>query len=68
MGVYLCIGQQIWKTNLQQALPFSDFGSFEKIKDYLKIHKRVLVHLGEGKHKIKKKSEQQACEHALQLF
>jgi dsRNA-specific ribonuclease len=68
MGVYLCIGQQIWKTNLQHALPFSEFGSFEKIKEYLKIHKRILVHLGEGKHKIKKKSEQQACEHALQLF
>jgi dsRNA-specific ribonuclease len=68
MGVYLCIGQKMWKTPIQQAIPFSTFGSFEKIKEYLKIHKHVLVHLGEGKHKIKKKSEQQACENALQLF
>ena len=68
MGVYLCIGQKIWKASIQQAIPFSTFGSFEKIKEYLKTHKHVLVHLGEGKHKIKKKSEQQACENALQLF
>lgn len=68
MGVYLCIGQRIWKTSVQQAKPFSEFGSFDKIKEYLKHHKHVLVHLGEGKHKIKKKSEQQACENALQLF
>jgi dsRNA-specific ribonuclease len=68
MGVYLCIGQRIWKANVQQAKPFSEFGSFDKIKEYLKQHKHVLVHLGEGKHKIKKKSEQQACENALQLF
>lgn len=68
MGVYLCIGQQIWKASIQQAVPFSTFGSFDKIKEYLKTHKHVLVHLGEGRHKIKKKSEQQACENALQLF
>jgi dsRNA-specific ribonuclease len=68
MGVYLCIGQRIWKANVQQAKPFSEFGSFDKIKEYLKQNKHVLVHLGEGKHKIKKKSEQQACENALQLF
>lgn len=68
MGVYLCIGQRVWKTSLQQAIPFSMFGSFEKIKEYVKHHRQVLVHLGEGKHKIKKKSEQQACEHALRLF
>jgi len=54
MGVYLCIGQRIWKANVQQAKPFSEFGSFDKIKEYLKQHKHVLVHLGEGKHKIKK--------------
>ena len=68
MGVYLCIGQPIWKTNIRQSVPFSQFGSFEKIHMYLKTHPSVLIHLGEGKHKIKKKSEQLACEQALKLI
>lgn len=68
MGVYLCIGQPIWKTTIKQALPFSQFGSFEAIQDYMKQHTSALIFLGEGKHKIKKKAEQLACEQALQRF
>ena len=68
MGVYLCIGQPIWETNIKKALPFSQFGSFEAIQSYMKQHTSVLIFLGEGKHKIKKKAEQLACEHALQRF
>lgn len=68
MGVYLCIGQPIWKTNVHQAVPFSRFGSFEKIHVFLKTNPTVLIHLGEGKHKIKKKGEQMACEHALKVI
>jgi len=68
MGVYLCIGQPIWKTNIRQSIPFSQFGSFENIRTHLKTHAAVLVLLGEGKHKIKKKSEQLACEQALQYL
>jgi len=68
MGVYLCIGQPIWKTTIKQALPFSQFGSFEAIQEYMKQHTSALIFLGEGKHKIKKKAEQLACEQALQRF
>jgi dsRNA-specific ribonuclease len=68
MGVYLCIGQPIWKTSIKQALPFSKFGSFEAIHEYTKQHSCVLIFLGEGKHKIKKKAEQLACEQALKLL
>jgi ribonuclease-3 len=68
MGVYLCIGQPIWKTTIKQALPFSQFGSFEAIQEYMKQHTSFLIFLGEGKHKIKKKAEQLACEQALQRF
>ena len=68
MGVYLCIGQPIWKTTIAQAIPYSTFGSFEKIHDYLKTKSSVLIFLGEGKHKIKKKGEQLACEQALQTI
>jgi len=67
-GVYLCIGQPIWKMNIKNAISFSLFGSFDKIHEHIKTHKIVLIHLGEGKHKIKKKSEQLACENALKLL
>jgi dsRNA-specific ribonuclease len=65
MGVYLCVGQPIWKTSIPQAVPYSKFGSFESIKEYLKTQSSILIFLGEGKHKIKKKAEQLACEQAL---
>ena len=68
MGVYLCIGQPIWKTTIHKAIPFSQFGSFEAIHDYMKTHSTVLIHLGEGHDKIKKKSEQLACENALRIL
>ena len=68
MGVYLCIGQPIWKTSIHQAIPYSQFGSFENIHAYLRTRPHVLIHLGEGRHKIKKKSEQIACENALQIL
>jgi len=67
-GVYLCIGQPIWKMTIKNALPYSTFGSFDKIHEYLKTHKIAFIHLGEGIHKIKKKSEQLACENALKLL
>ena len=68
MGVYLCIGQPIWKAPIQSAIPFTQFKTFQAVHHYLKTHPAVLIHLGEGKHKIKKKSEQLACEQALQIL
>lgn len=68
MGVYLCIGQPIWKASVQNSIPFSQFGSFEKIHAHVKRHTSVLIFLGEGKHKIKKKAEQLACEQTLQCL
>jgi dsRNA-specific ribonuclease len=65
MGVYLCLGQPIWKANVKQALAFSEFGSFEAIHKYVKTHPATIIFLGNGMHKIKKKSEQLACEQAL---
>tara|TARA_Y100000992_G_scaffold299504_1_gene266411 strand:- start:9076 stop:10083 length:1008 start_codon:yes stop_codon:yes gene_type:complete len=65
MGVYLCIGQAIHEVKLNDAIPFSEYGSFETIqKLYEKIGK-MFVFMGEGTHKIKKKAEQLACEIAL---
>jgi dsRNA-specific ribonuclease len=66
MGVYLCLGQAIHETSLRNALPCSRFSSFQEIHDYLSRHGgRIFVFLGEGKHKIKKKAEQMACEAAI---
>ena len=62
MGVYLCLGQQIWETNQSNALDFSKFNNFNNIHTYLENNDKVLILLGKGIHKIKKKAEQIACE------
>jgi ribonuclease-3 len=65
MGVYLCLGQPIYGTNRALAIPLRDFKSYHEIHQYMSQHKKVLVFLGEGLHKIKKKAEQIACEEAI---
>jgi len=65
MGVYLCLGQPIWKANIKHALTFEQFGSLDAVHKYTKTHPVTLIFLGNGLHKIKKKSEQLACENAL---
>jgi dsRNA-specific ribonuclease len=64
MGVFLCIGHsKNWKP--ADALPLHRFGSFDNIQTHVNACKRVIVLLGEGTHKNKKKAEQLACEQAL---
>jgi len=65
MGVYICLGQEIYETSPDNAIDFSKFGNFESIQNYLIEHEKVLIFLGKGLHKIKKKAEQIACEIAL---
>jgi len=62
MGVYLCIGQPIWKVAVKNALPFK---SLQSIHAHLQTSPTIFVFLGRGVHKIKKKSEQMACDDAL---
>jgi dsRNA-specific ribonuclease len=61
MGVFLCIGDQIYNMNTNDAIPYERFGNFAAITEHLKTNETVLVFLGEGTHKIKKKAEQSAC-------
>lgn len=61
MGVFLCIGDQIYNMNTDSAIPYERFGNFAAITEHLKTNETVLVFLGEGTHKIKKKAEQSAC-------
>jgi dsRNA-specific ribonuclease len=68
MGVYLCLGQSIHNLNHGHSIPISHFNSFQDIHEYMSIHGRILVVLGEGKHKIKKKAEQMACENAVRAL
>ena len=68
MGVYLCLGQPIYEVNVEDAIPFSEYSSFDKIQEVFDKIGKVFVFLGEGTHKIKKKAEQLACELALSAF
>jgi dsRNA-specific ribonuclease len=66
MGVYLCLGQAIHIASNTDAIPITQFKKYQDIHQYMCQHSRALIFLGEGKHKIKKKSEQIACETAIQ--
>jgi len=65
MGVYICLNQSIYHVNTRTAIDFSVYGSFEKIQQAAADNNPVLVYMGSGTHKIKKKAEQIACEEAL---
>jgi dsRNA-specific ribonuclease len=66
MGVYLCLGQSIHVVNKKNAISIKNFKTFDDIHNYMSQHSKILVFLGEGKHKIKKKAEQISCENAIQ--
>jgi dsRNA-specific ribonuclease len=61
MGVYLCLKQEIFHLKHEDSIPIQQFLSFQSIHEYGKI----LVFLGAGQHKIKRKAEQIACNNAL---
>ena len=64
MGVYICLGQPIhaWHRGHADSIHINQFPSYQSIHEYVYTHGSVLVFLGEGTHKIKKKAEQIACE------
>jgi dsRNA-specific ribonuclease len=65
MGVYLCLGQPIHAVSMADAIPLTTFTNYLDIHQYMAQHGKVFIFLGEGKHKIKKKAEQIACEEAI---
>ena len=68
MGVYLCLGQAIHETDTSQAISYDKFGSFEAITQAFHDEGKLLVFMGKGEHKIKRKAEQMACESALAIL
>jgi dsRNA-specific ribonuclease len=65
MGVYLCLGQPVFGLKHHHSVRLDSFTSFAEIHQQMSVAGKVFVFLGEGKHKIKKKAEQTACEEAL---
>ena len=65
MGVYLCLGQQIFNLKHDNSINITKFKSLESISKYVNDNEKVLVFMGEGLHKIKRKAEQIACNEAI---
>ena len=65
MGTFLCLGQPIHMVNILSSISIKQFSSFQQIHEYMSIHGKIFVFLGEGVHKIKKKAEQVACNEAI---
>jgi len=65
MGVFLCMGQHIQMIDFNQVLQIGQIQSFREIHNLMSTRGKVLILLGQGGHKIKKKAEQCACEMAV---
>ena len=65
MGVYICLNQPIHNVSPSEAVDFNNFGSFERIQEEVEKDIKLLIFMGSGRHKIKKKAEQIACEEAI---
>jgi dsRNA-specific ribonuclease len=65
MGVYLCLGQAIYEANMANAIHIDRVNGFQYVQNYMQQNRSILLFLGEGQHKIKRKAEQIACKQAL---
>ena len=65
MGVFLCIGQSIYNCLITDAIHIDSLKTFNSIQEYIQSHNKILLFLGEGLHKIKRKAEQIACDEGL---
>lgn len=65
MGVYLCLGQPIYHLTHHDSIPLTNFTNYKFIHSYLETHGKLLIFMGEGQHKIKRKAEQMACNEAI---
>ena len=68
MGVYICLGQAIHNVSHKDAVDFSFFKNFKAVQEFILENSKVLIFMGEGQHKIKRKAEQIACNEALKLL
>jgi dsRNA-specific ribonuclease len=68
MGVYLCLGQPIYVLTHADSISINQIKTFKEIHDYVAIHGKIFLFMGEGTHKIKRKAEQIACHEAIQFI
>jgi len=68
MGVYLCLGQPIHSASPATARNISEFSSYGEIHQLMCEQHKVLIQLGSGVHKIKKKAEQEASDAAIRVL
>ena len=68
MGVYICLNESIHNIVIEDAEPFSIYGSFNKITEINDDCTPIFIFLDSATHKIKKKAEQLACEKALNII
>tara|TARA_B100000686_G_C16769678_1_gene964219 strand:+ start:34 stop:1032 length:999 start_codon:yes stop_codon:yes gene_type:complete len=68
MGVYLCLGQTHHELKHLDSIPYSNFKTFAAIHSYIEQYSKVLIFLGESRHKIKKKAEQCACKNGINII
>jgi hypothetical protein len=52
--------------NHGDSIPISKFTSYHDIHQHMSEVGKLFLFMGEGKHKIKKKAEQTACDEAIQ--
>jgi dsRNA-specific ribonuclease len=65
MGVYLCLGQQIYNLTHQDSININEIKTFKNIHEHMNKHGKIFLFMGEGQHKIKRKAEQIACYEAI---
>lgn len=68
MGVYLCLNQKIYETQIENAEKYEFIQSFDTILERSSQGEKLLVYFAEGSHTNKRKAEQIACEEALKLI
>lgn len=65
MGVYLCLGQSAIGLGHHSSISYKEFTTYIQIHEHIARHGRIFMFLGEGRHNIKKKAEQMACDTAI---
>ena len=68
MGVYLCLGQYVHGLKHDDSISICKFSNYNDIHQYMSEHGKIFLFMGEGKHKIKKKAEQIACDEAINIL
>ena len=65
-GIYICLGQETYEVTHANSICISTFKNIQELDKYIFEKTKVLIFLGSGKHKIKKKAEQIAGNIALE--